>query len=87
MNKKGAPMAKKGGPKMMAKKKGAPMAKKEGAPLKSDTLRKADQKVKDMGDKYSKSKIGKFMGKADKFMSNLDPVRNIREAFTKKKKK
>tara|TARA_R100001443_G_scaffold107131_1_gene116821 strand:- start:102 stop:722 length:621 start_codon:yes stop_codon:yes gene_type:complete len=70
MNKKGAPMAKKGGPKMMAKKKGAPMAKKEGAPLKG-ILRKGDKMVKDLGDKYSKSSLGKAMGKADKFIANL----------------
>ena len=63
------------------------MMNKPGAPKVSDTLRKADEKVKDIGDKYNKSQIGKIMAKADRFMSNLDPIRNIREALTTKKKK
>ena len=54
----------------MMNKKGAPMAKKEGAPLKG-ILRKGDKMVKDLGDKYSKSSLGKAMGKADKFIANL----------------
>tara|TARA_R100000152_G_C6671015_1_gene107326 strand:+ start:449 stop:670 length:222 start_codon:yes stop_codon:yes gene_type:complete len=63
---------------MAFKMKGSPMARNfgVGSPLHKDKkkttkkdsrswLSKADESIRDLGQKYSKSKAGKFMGKVD----------------------
>ena len=53
--------------KMAGEKK---VMKKAGPPLKG-ILRKGDEMVRDLGDKYNKSSIGRAMAKADKWVANL----------------
>ena len=67
---------------MAFKMKGSPMARNfgVGSPLHNDKkktkkknnqslLSKADQSVYNLGQKYSRSKVGKFMGKLDKLVT------------------